>query len=62
VVGCGYQWERGGETRVWEGEFSTKCCVPTYINRKMRPAETVPGMGLGIKMNSEGGEFKYDIL
>jgi hypothetical protein len=31
-----------------------------YINRKMRPVETVPGMvGGGIKENNGGGEFKY---
>jgi hypothetical protein len=30
---------------------------------KMRPIETVPGMGGGrIKENDGGGEFNYDIL
>jgi hypothetical protein len=30
---------------------------------KMRPVETIPGMGGGrIKENSGGGEFKYDVL
>jgi hypothetical protein len=34
-----------------------------YVNGKMRPVETVPGMGEGgIKENGGGGEFKYDIL
>jgi hypothetical protein len=34
-----------------------------YVNGKMRPVETVPGMGGGgIKENGGGGEFKYDIL
>jgi hypothetical protein len=32
-------------------------------NRKMRPAETIPGMGKGgVKDNDEGGEFNYDIV
>jgi hypothetical protein len=30
---------------------------------KLRPVETVPGMGgRGIKENDGGGEFNYDIL
>jgi hypothetical protein len=30
---------------------------------KMRPVETIPGMGgEGIKKNDGGGEFNYDIL
>jgi hypothetical protein len=35
-----------------------------YKNGKMRPAETVLGMGEGeiIKKNDGGGEFNYDIL
>jgi hypothetical protein len=34
-----------------------------YVNRKMRPVETVLGMGEEwIKKNDVGGEFKYDIL
>jgi hypothetical protein len=32
-------------------------------NRKMRPVETIPGMGGGrIKENDGGGEFSYNIL
>jgi hypothetical protein len=31
-----------------------------YVNGKMRPVETVPGMGRGrIKENDGGDEFKY---
>jgi hypothetical protein len=31
-----------------------------YINGKMRPVETIPGMGgRFIKENSGGGKFKY---
>jgi hypothetical protein len=34
-----------------------------YVNGKMRPAETIPGMGgEGIKENDGGGKFNYDIL
>jgi hypothetical protein len=34
-----------------------------YVNGKMRPADTTPGMGReGIKENGRWGEFKYDIF
>jgi hypothetical protein len=34
-----------------------------YVNGKMRPVETIPGMGEGsIKESGGGGEFNYDIL
>jgi hypothetical protein len=34
-----------------------------YVNGKMRPAGTIPGMGGGrIKENDGMGEFNYDIL
>jgi hypothetical protein len=33
-----------------------------YVNGKMIPAETIPGMGRGIKYSSGGGESKYDIF
>jgi hypothetical protein len=34
-----------------------------YINGKLRPVETVPGMGgVRIKENGRGGELKYDIF
>jgi hypothetical protein len=34
-----------------------------YVNEKMRPVETIPGMGRGrLKENGGGGEFNYDIL
>jgi hypothetical protein len=32
-----------------------------YINRKMRPVETLPGLR-EIKENGEGGKFNYNIL
>jgi hypothetical protein len=36
-----------------------------YINGKMRPVKTIPGMagnGGGIKENNRGVEFKYNIF
>jgi hypothetical protein len=34
-----------------------------YVNGKMRPVETVPGIEGGqIKENNGGGEFNYDIF
>jgi hypothetical protein len=34
-----------------------------YVNGKMRPAETVPGMGEGrVKENDGRDEFNYNIL
>jgi hypothetical protein len=37
--------------------------VYTYRNRKMRPVETIPGMGRrGIRENNGRAEFNYDIL
>jgi hypothetical protein len=33
-----------------------------YVNGKLRPVETIPGMEVGdIKENDGGGEFNYDI-
>jgi hypothetical protein len=33
-----------------------------YINGKMRPVDTTPGMEVRIKENDVGGEFNYDIF
>jgi hypothetical protein len=33
-----------------------------YVNRKMRPVETVPGRGHGIKENDGGSELNCDIF
>jgi hypothetical protein len=33
-----------------------------YVNEKMRPVETIPGMGRRIKENNGGDEFNYHIL
>jgi hypothetical protein len=34
-----------------------------YENEKMRPVETIPGMGEGrIEENDGQGEFNYDVL
>jgi hypothetical protein len=33
------------------------------VTGKMRPVETIPGMGgKGVKENERWGEFKYDIV
>jgi hypothetical protein len=45
---------------VWEGEYGTNT-VHMYVNGKMIPVETAPGMGVG-KENDGGGKFKYDIF
>jgi hypothetical protein len=42
-----------------------KYCEPIYVNGKMMPVETIPGMGQGgggIKEKGRGGEFKNDIF
>jgi hypothetical protein len=37
--------------------------VHRYVNGKMRPVRSSPGVGGGeIKENDGGGEFNYDIL
>jgi hypothetical protein len=33
-----------------------------YENGKMRPVETIPGIGGGRIKNDGGGEFNYDVL
>jgi hypothetical protein len=36
-----------------------------YVNGKMRPVETIPGMGVGLMENDRGDKFNYvtyDIL
>jgi hypothetical protein len=44
------------------GRIWCKYCVHVYINGKMRPVETIPGMGEErIRENDGKGEFKYDI-
>jgi hypothetical protein len=36
-----------------------KFCIPMYVNAKMIPVETLPGMGKQVmKENDRGGEFK----
>jgi hypothetical protein len=56
-----YQWGEYKE-RVEEVNM-VEYYVLIYENGKMRPVETIPGMGGGrIKENDGGGEFNYDIL
>jgi hypothetical protein len=33
-----------------------------YVNGKVIPVETIPGMGEEMKENDGEGEFKYDVL
>jgi hypothetical protein len=34
-----------------------------YVNGKVRPAERIPGMGVGGGIKEDGGgEFNYDVL
>jgi hypothetical protein len=33
-----------------------------YVNVKMSPVATIPGMGEGKKGDDRGSEFKYDIF
>jgi hypothetical protein len=40
-----YQCEE--EEDIKKGCRRVKYCVYMYINRKMRPVETIPGMGIG---------------
>jgi hypothetical protein len=38
-----------------------KYCTHRYVNGKMRPVETTPGIGrVGNKGEYRGGEFNYD--
>jgi hypothetical protein len=62
----------GGVDTSGKGEEVGKVCrrvnmckygVYMYVNRKMRPTETIPGIrGKKIKENGGGSEFKYDIF
>jgi hypothetical protein len=37
--------------------------VHMYVNEKMRPVKTIPGMGVeGVKKNGGGGEINCDML
>jgi hypothetical protein len=51
----------GYKERVWEVNM-VEYYVLMYENGKMRPVETIPGMGEGIKENDGGDEFNYYIL
>jgi hypothetical protein len=56
-----------GRERMWGkdvgGWIWHKYCIYIYVNGKMRPVESIPGMGVdGTKGNDWGGEFKYDIV
>jgi hypothetical protein len=49
---------------MWEeGVGGLQYCVHIYVNGKIRPFVTIPGMGgEGIKENNGRDEFNYDTL
>jgi hypothetical protein len=52
---------RGQDIRKWCRRMNVvEYYALTYENAKLRPAETIPGMGEGRRMIR--GEFNYDIL
>jgi hypothetical protein len=55
-------WEGEGRKRVLDGRIWCKYSVYMYVNGKMRPVETIPGMGGGRIKTNGGGEFNYDIF
>jgi hypothetical protein len=62
-VGGGLPVEGRCGQRVWEGEYGVTYCVHMNVNGKMRPGETILGMGGGGKKeNSRGGKLNYVIL
>jgi hypothetical protein len=52
----------GDGRKVLGNPSSSSTAVLKCENGKMRPAETVPGRGEGIKENGGEGKFNYDIL
>jgi hypothetical protein len=62
-LGGWYQW-KGEEVGKGCGRVNIVQILCTHVCKwKMRPVETIPGMGgEGIKKNDGGGEFNYDIL
>jgi hypothetical protein len=57
-------YERGEVARKGGRRVNTmQKCVHVFVNAKMIPVETIPGMEEGdIKESGGGGEFKYDIF
>jgi hypothetical protein len=42
---------------------SKQKCVHMYVNAKMMPVETIPGIrGVGVKESSRRDELKFDIF
>jgi hypothetical protein len=39
-----------------------KKCIHIYVNAKIIPVETIPGMRRGVKERGGEDEFKYDIF
>jgi hypothetical protein len=46
--------------KVQESEVQILCTL--YVDRHIRPFETIPEMRRGIKESDGGGEFKYNIF
>jgi hypothetical protein len=59
LLGCWYQWV-GRDVRKGCRRVNMVYSL-MYENGKMRPIETIPGMG-GVKENDGGDEFNYDTL
>jgi hypothetical protein len=58
-----YQWEEEG--KLWEGEYNANTVHTRYINGKMIPVQTIPGMGGGSKrrmMKEVNYSSMYDVL
>jgi hypothetical protein len=55
--------ERRWQAKRLGGWIHCKHCIHMYVNVKIIPVETVPGIGgRRMKANSGGYEFKYDIF
>jgi hypothetical protein len=54
----GRMWGEGVGGRIW-----CKYCIHMNIYGKMKPVETIPGIGAGeIEENDGGGESNYDLF
>jgi hypothetical protein len=62
VPGVVNQWEKEDAQRGHRKVNIIQYCVHMYENEKMRPAETILGMGVEeIKENDGEGEFNYGV-
>jgi hypothetical protein len=57
------EWGKAGNRERVRRENMVQKCVHMYVNAKMIPVETVPGISRReIKESNGGGEFKYEIF